>query len=122
MPCTDSRHSVPDAAKQPQNITNPPPCFMAGSFLSLGRFLFAPVNIEWMCLAKKLKFSLICPGYSPRNFVASHYMYWQISILLFSDFLSLVVYLVNAYEVQFGSKNNGWRDLTLMDLDLGDHL
>lgn len=27
MPCTDSRYPVPDAAKQHQNITEPPPCF-----------------------------------------------------------------------------------------------
>ncbi|XP_061114290.1 cerebral cavernous malformations 2 protein-like isoform X2 [Conger conger] len=27
----DSRHPVPDAAKQPQNITKPPPCFTVGT-------------------------------------------------------------------------------------------
>ncbi|CAI9547075.1 unnamed protein product [Staurois parvus] len=31
MPCTQSRHPVPEAAKQPQNIIEPPPYFTVGT-------------------------------------------------------------------------------------------
>lgn len=85
VPCTDSRHPVPDVTKQPQKILAPPPRFTL-VFFSLCASFFASLNIElmWpMCCQKAPVLSHLSRGHSPRSFVAGQHAFWQISVSLF---------------------------------------
>src|SRR4029434_9153150 len=114
MPCTQSKHPVPEAAKQPQNIGPPPPCLTVRTvFFSLK----ASFQNGVVYLPNSYSLSRVSKGHSPRSPVACQYAFLQIPVSLFYDLLSTVV----SSLVNFGSNCDEWCDLTLMYLDLEFH-
>lgn len=102
VPCTDSSHPVPEAAKQPQNTTEPPPCLTAGQCPFLWKFNFA--DETWQ---KAPVLSNLSKGHSPRSSVACQEAFWQIPVLHFYDFLSTVVPRSSPTSVHFSSNSDG---------------
>ena len=61
IPYSQTMHSVPEAAKQPQNIFEPPPYLTICRILFFVGLILFSVNSRMACFAKKLYLSLICP-------------------------------------------------------------
>lgn len=72
VPCTDSRSSVSDATKQPQNVSKPPPYIhRTFSLIFFECLILSPVNEELVWLVKKRSatvLSHLSKGHSYRSF------------------------------------------------------
>lgn len=68
--CTYSRQPEPDAAKQAQNITEPPPCFTLGTVFFLCCIFGSELFFCVRCV-KAPVLSRLPKGHSPRNFGAN---------------------------------------------------
>ena len=110
-----SRHPVPEAAKQPQNICEPSPCLTVGTlFFS---FSFS-VNGTIMYFTKKLYLGLICPD----DFLPKGFWLPQVSFgkLLSGFFMSLCQQWgppgsppIMSHLIQMVTDSASWRCCTL---------
>ena len=103
MPCTHSRHSVPEAAQQPQNITEPPPCLTVGKvFFSLKASFCFLSTWRWCALSKSSNLdSSIHRTFSQKDFGLFRCVLANFSRAFFRLFLSSGVLLCLSLECPF---------------------
>ena len=91
IPCTHSRHPVPEAAQQPQNITEPPPCLTVGKvFFSLRLHFVFCKHRDDVLHQKALIWSHLSTGHSPRRILTYSGVLWQTPVRLSYVSLSAV--------------------------------
>ncbi len=108
IPFKQSRHTVPEVAKQPQNIFEPPPCLTRDCVLFFEGLVSFSVNSAMMSFTKKLYFCLICPQYVlPEGLGLSHK-------LSNSSIAFLCVCVSSLLGLPFHSDGDEYCELTLL--------
>ena len=116
IPCTQLIHSVPEAAKQPQNIFEPPPYLTVGSVLFFVGLILFSVNSRMTCFAKKLYLSLLCQqNILPEELRLTQVSYCKLQCGFFYASVSDVGFSsVSCHSASSHSDDVVWFELTLL--------